>query len=114
MIDEISDYVRGCEMCQRNVTASGNKAGLVMPVPVPVPFHIWEDISMDFVGPLPLTARDHDAVLVVIGRLSKVVHFPACKSDINAAGVADLLVDQGWSLHRLAKSIDKWYPALTA
>ena len=103
MNEQIAEYVRGCELCQRSKSASGKKAGKLMPLPVPE--GIWEDITMDFVGPLPETVRGKDFILVVVDRLSKMSHFLPCKTDIDATGVAELFVDRVWSLHGLPKSI---------
>ena len=101
--DQIADYVRGCELCQRNKSATGKKEGAIMPLPVPD--NIWEDISMDFVGPLPKTEKGHDFILVVVDRLSKMAHFLPCQSDIDGAGVAELFIERVWSQHGLPKSI---------
>ena len=103
MQTDINDYVRGCVMCQRNKPRAGQPAGKLQPLPVPS--GIWEDISMDFVGPLPLTSRHNDFIFVVVDRLSKMAHFLPCKKSIDGPGVASLFVDRIWSMHGLPKSI---------
>ena len=103
MQEQINHYVQGCIICQRNKAAPGAKAGKLLPLPVPD--GIWDDISMDFVGPFPMTSRQHDFVLVVVDRLSKMAHFLPCKSSIKASEVARLFVDRVWCLHGLPKSI---------
>jgi hypothetical protein len=40
----------------------------------------WEVISMDFITGLPKTVRQHDAIMVVVDKLSKVTHFIPIKS----------------------------------
>ena len=47
---------------------------------------------MDFVGPLPMTARRVDYILVVEDRLSKEAHFLPCKSEMTWPQVAELFV----------------------
>ena len=103
MQEDIKDYVRGCVLCQRNKPSTGVPIGKLLPLPVPA--GIWEDISMDFIGPLPKTARHNDFILVVVDRLSKMAHFLPCKKTIDGAGVAALFVDRIWSLHGLPKSV---------
>ena len=103
MSADIAEYVKGCELCQRSKSATGKKAGKLMPLPVPE--GIWEDISMDFVGPLPTSQSGYDCILVVVDRLSKMAHFLPCTTDIDAGGVADLFVSRIWSLHGLPKTI---------
>ena len=63
-------------------------------MPLPVPDSIWEDISMDFVGPLPKTEKGHDFILVVVDLLSKMAYLLPCQSDIDAAGVAELFIER--------------------
>lgn len=60
---------------------------------------------MDFVGPMPMTARHYDFILVVVDRLSKMAHFLPCKSTITGMQTAQLYVDRIWSLHGLPKSV---------
>ena len=74
-------------------------------MPLPVPEGIWEDISMDFVGPLPMTARQVDAILVVVDCLSKMAHFLPCRSDMTGPEVAELFVNRVWALHGLPLSV---------
>nr|GEY20290.1 putative reverse transcriptase domain-containing protein [Tanacetum cinerariifolium] len=45
-----------------------------------IPVWKWDEISMDFVKGLPPTQRRHDAIWVVVDRLTKSAHFlPICK-----------------------------------
>ena len=44
-------------------------------VPLDVPEWKWDSISMDFVTSLPNTPRGHDAIWVVVDRLTKSAHF---------------------------------------
>ena len=103
MRTDINNYVRGCVVCQRNKSSPGKPAGKLQPLPVPS--GIWEDISMDFIGPLPKTARGHDFVLNVVDRLSKMAHFLPCKKSIDGRGVASLYAERIWSLHGQPRSI---------
>ena len=99
----VQSFVEGCELCQRNKARTQGNFGKLQPLPVPQ--NIWEDISMDFVGPLPLTARKHDFILVVVDRLSKMVHFLPCRRTITAEQTAQIFADRIWSLHGAPRSI---------
>jgi hypothetical protein len=40
-----------------------------------IPMWKWDDISMDFIAGLPLTARKKDSIWVIVDRLTKTTHF---------------------------------------
>ena len=42
---------------------------------LPIPIWKWEKITMDFVTGLPRTQRQHDAIWVILDRLTKSAHF---------------------------------------
>ena len=48
-------------------------AGLLQPLPVSE--WKWEHVTMDFVTGLPRSPRGHDAVWVIVDRLTKSAHF---------------------------------------
>nr|GFA03345.1 transposon Ty3-I Gag-Pol polyprotein [Tanacetum cinerariifolium] len=48
-------------------------SGLLQPLDIPV--WEWDEISMDFVTGLPRTQKRHDAIWVVVDRLTKSAHF---------------------------------------
>ena len=73
MAKEVEAHCKACASCQRNKPSNAHPSGLLYPLPVPS--RKWSDISMDFIGPLPMTRSGHDAVLVVVDRLSKMTHF---------------------------------------
>nr|GFC12587.1 retrotransposon protein, putative, Ty3-gypsy subclass [Tanacetum cinerariifolium] len=54
-------------------------SGLLQPLDIPV--WKWDEISMDFVTGLPRTQRRHDAIWVVVDRLTKSAHFLLIRKD---------------------------------
>ena len=64
----------------------------------------WMHISADFITKLPL-AQEYDSILVVVDRLTKIVHFIPTTEKTTAEGLAQLFRDNVWKLHRLPKSI---------
>ena len=56
---------------------------------------------MDFITGLPLTERGHDAIMVVVDRMSKMVHLVAIAQNITATQVAQIYQDGIFALHGL-------------
>ena len=70
----------------------------------------WMHISVDFITKLPL-AQGYDLILVVVNRLTKIVHFIFTMEKTSAEGLTQLFRDNMWKLHRLPKSIiSDWGP----
>ena len=58
-----------------------------------IPVWKWDDISMDFIVGLPRTQNGHDAIWVIVDRLTKVAHFILISDRYRVAKLADLYVD---------------------
>jgi hypothetical protein len=59
----------------------------------------WDDISMDFIVGLPLTAIKKDSIWVIIDRLTKTTHFIAIHTTYSVQQYAELYIDQIVHLH---------------
>ena len=68
----IQQYVRGCEVCQRNKYEALSLARLLQPLSIHTV--IWSDLSMDCIGGLP-KSHGYDMIMVVVDQLSKHAHF---------------------------------------
>jgi len=102
MRKQVDQYVRSCAECQKSRTSRHSSFG-VLP-PLPVPNKPWEDISMHFVTGLP-ECEGHDAIWVVVDRLSKMRHFVPCRTTIDARGLAEMFLKEVVRLHGLPKTI---------
>jgi hypothetical protein len=70
---EAARYVSECDT-YRKVKADYMKPGGLLQ-PLSIPDWKWDDISMDFIVGLPMTARKFDSIWVIVDRLSKSAHF---------------------------------------
>jgi len=55
---------------------------------------------VDFITKLPLT-QGYDSILVVVDRLTKIVHFIPTMEKTSAEGLAQLFRDNVWKLYGL-------------
>ena len=65
---------------------------------MPIPEQAWEDISMGFIEGLP-KSKGKDAILVVVDRLTKFVHFLSLNHPFSASEVARVFLDLVGKIH---------------
>ena len=94
---DVEEYVNSCDRCQRTKAPRHKPYGELHPLPTPSrPF---EQISMDFIAPLPPSRRTDDekvfdAILVVVDRFTKYAVYIACTRDTTASKLADDVINQ--------------------
>lgn len=96
---DVATFVQACHLCKRTKNARHAPSGFLDPLPVP--FRPWTDISVDFVGPLPVCTRNglnYEHILVVVDRLTKMRHFIPVP-DTKAETLADAFVGIVYRLH---------------
>ena len=84
---EIFDYVRRCDLCQREKPAKDARVGLHASNPCS---QLMERLFVDFVGPLTRMKRGNLAILVVVDGFSKFVSFFSVRK-ISSQVVSDCL-----------------------
>ena len=102
MRHNMTNYVHTCDPCQKIKHNRGAGMGYLQPLAIPrKPFNI---ISLNFITGLLLSNRK-DAVLVLVDKLTKFVHFITTTSDINAIDTATLIFKCMVKVFRLPKVI---------
>jgi transposase InsO family protein len=94
---EVRRHVQKCPSCQRNKPSNTKPAGAAQSLPIPRT--CWESVSIDLITQLPKTPNGHDAILVIVDRLSKMTHFAPTTSDVNALQLARMLKEHVIRLH---------------
>ena len=69
----VAEFVSRCLTCQQVKAEHQRPAGLLQSLPIAE--WKWEHITMDFVSGLPRSPKGHDAVWVIVDRLTKSAHF---------------------------------------
>jgi hypothetical protein len=73
MKKEVVDFIARCLECQKFKVEHRHPTGLLQPLPIPE--WKWEVVTMDFITKLPRTTKQHDSIMVVVDKLTKVSHF---------------------------------------
>ena len=60
---------------------------------------------MDFITIFPMTWRQHDSIMVVVDKLTKVAHFIPVKSTYETDDIAKIFMKEIFKLHGLPKAI---------
>jgi hypothetical protein len=98
---DVAKFVSTCVACQRNKARRHKPYGLLQPLPVPK--KPWHTVTFDFIVKLPKTNRGNDSICVFVDKLTKLVHFVACKEEVSAKESAELYVDHVFRLHGLSR-----------
>jgi hypothetical protein len=100
---EVARYVSECDTCQK-VKANYMKPGGLLQL-LSILEWKWDDISMDFIVGLSLTARKYDSIWVIMDRLSKSTHFIPIHTRYDARKYAKIYITRGLCLHRVPKMV---------
>lgn len=98
----VVEYISRCDTCQRAKSQTMSPAGLLQPLPVPE--HLWEDISLDFVGGLPRSGA-FTSIWVVVDRLSKSAHLIPLSHPYTSSIVASQFIANIVKLHGMPRTI---------
>uniref|UniRef100_A0AAQ4PUN3 Gypsy retrotransposon integrase-like protein 1 n=1 Tax=Gasterosteus aculeatus aculeatus TaxID=481459 RepID=A0AAQ4PUN3_GASAC len=102
MEPEVREYVEACSICTRNKNSSRTREGLLQPLPIPS--RPWAEIPVDFVTGLP-TSNSNTAILTVVDRFSKMVHYIALPKLPSAKETAVVMMDSVFRIHGLPQDI---------
>jgi hypothetical protein len=100
---DIAKYVAECDTCHRMKASHSKLVGVLQPLSIPM--WKWDDISMDFIVGLPLTARKKDSIWVIVDRLTKTAHFIVVHTTYSVQQYAEIYMDQIVRLHGILKTI---------
>ena len=99
----VGDFVRRCLTCQQVKAEHQEPAELLQPLEVAE--WKWEHVTMDFVTQLPQKQQKHDAVWVIVDRLTKSAHFLAVRMTFSLERFCRLYIREIVRLHGVPVSI---------
>ena len=99
----VGDFVRRCLTSQQVKAKHQKQAGILQPLEVAK--WKWEHVTMDFVTHLPWTSQRHDAVWVIVDRLTKLAHFLAVRMTFTLEEFFLLYIQEIVRLHGVLVSI---------
>jgi hypothetical protein len=97
MKHEATHYVSECDTCWK-VNADYMKPGGLLQ-PLSISEWKWDDISMNFIVGLPMTARKFDSIWVIVNRLSKSAHFIPVNTNYKVQKYAEIYIAHALCLH---------------
>jgi hypothetical protein len=100
---ETACYVSECDTCQK-VKADYMKPGGLLQL-LSISDWKWDDVSMDFIVGLPLTARKFDSIWVIVDRLTKSAHFIPVNTTYKVQKYDEIYIAQVLCLHAVSKTI---------
>jgi hypothetical protein len=106
MRKDITDYCNGCLRCKRAVSAKHKPYGLLAPLPPPT--RAWQEVTFDFITELPesrISGVTYDAIMVVVCRLTKMVHYIPARADWNGTELAQAWIREVIRLHGVPERI---------
>jgi hypothetical protein len=88
MKKEVVDFIARCLECQKVKAEHRHSTSLLQQLPIPK--LKWEVVTMDFITKLSIINNQHDSIMVVVDKLTKVAHFIPVKLNHKAANIVDV------------------------
>ncbi|GKE13802.1 reverse transcriptase domain-containing protein [Tanacetum coccineum] len=100
---DIAIYVSKCLTCTKVKAEHQRPSGLMQQLEIPE--WKWDKITMDLITKLPRSRSGHDAIWVIVDRLTKSAYFLAIREDFNTEKLARLYIDEIVARHGVPVSI---------
>ena len=107
----IHKFIAGCDNFQRHKCAIVKSTSALLPLPIPN--HIWIDISMGFIVGL-VKSSNKLVIMVVVDHMSKYDHFYSLSHPFTSSLMEQVFMDQIFKLHgRLTSIVSHRNPTFT-
>ena len=102
MEEDIKDYVRACDTCQRDKPSRHPRYGQLEPLDVP--YRPWSSISMGWIVDLP-ESNSYTQICVIVNRFTKMAHLIPLLTKVSAMYIDKIFLKEIWKTHGLPKDI---------
>jgi len=103
MKHDVARFISSCLTCQKAKVEHKKPGGMLHQLEIPV--WKWDNIAMDFVTHLPRSVQNHDAIWVIVDRLTKSAHFLAVNLRMPMDKLTYLYIREIMRLHGVPSSI---------
>ncbi|GJZ77557.1 putative reverse transcriptase domain-containing protein [Tanacetum coccineum] len=100
---DIATYISKCLTFAKVKAEHQRPSGLLQQPEIPE--WKWDRITMDLITKLPRSRNRHDAIWIIVNRLTKSAYFLAIREDFNTEKLARLYIDVIMARHRVPVSI---------
>jgi hypothetical protein len=99
----VQEYLRSCDSCQRNKATHQLPQGLLQALEIPNTR--WDTVTMDLITQLPRTSSGNDAIVVLVDKFSKMVHYVATTTTVTAEKLAEIFLNNVVKYHGIPKNL---------
>src|SRR5579859_4893743 len=103
MHKDIRKHVKECDACQQTKASTQPPIGELQPMPIPS--RPWQSVGMDYLMPIPKSKNGHNAILIVVDRLTKMAHFIPTTDKVTVKETAELFLRNIFRYHGLPDNI---------
>jgi len=100
--EDIKKYIQKCFKCQQNKVQHQWEPEELHPLEIPQ--GLWQEISIDIIGPLP-KSNGMDTIVVIVDRFTKMIWLKSMTTNISLEGIAKIYRDEIWKLYRIPRKI---------
>jgi hypothetical protein len=99
---DVTAWIKSCPQCVRNKSTTQAPAGFLHPMPIPA--HRFEEIAIDFVGPLP-RCKGFNSIIVMTDRLTNYVRIEPVHNTDSAKDIAEVMYRSWYRIFGLPQAI---------
>jgi hypothetical protein len=98
---EVDNYIEKCLECHKVKTEHKHSMKLLQPLPIPQ--CMWEVVIVYFITKIHRMMKQHDSLMVVVHKLTKVTHFIPVSTIDKVTNIVEIYMNEVVRLHGMPK-----------